>query len=1101
MNSQVCVTCRNEKVVNLTDNRLVTESCGHVKCMDCLLHEKSGCSACLASIQECTEPDDEVCGDDSPEPPEVPLVYEKEKEIASEVYNDYEKKKKPETSHIRIETDANGRCYVCTVCNKRFHARSQVAYHAYCNGQRKPFQCPECTKSFATHSHFKYHMRVHRNERTYACDVCGDSFFQMSKLQRHKLKHSTEEKKFVCVQCSKGFNNLSSLRKHELTHSEARPYACAICARRFRDSSNYRKHVAKHDDKKCGCGRGCALCAAPVPERRAHQCPRCPRAFHSRKDMRRHQAVHTGQCPPSTDRCRSGARTSARAARAPSTRARTCAATRPCTPVSVLRPQTGAGAARAPVPALPARLPLAQGHAPPPGRAHRSVSSVHRQVPERRAHQCPRCPRAFHSRKDMRRHQAVHTGQCPPSTDRCRSGARTSARAARAPSTRARTCAATRPCTPVSVLRPQTGAGAARAPVPALPARLPLAQGHAPPPGRAHRSVSSVHRQVPERRAHQCPRCPRAFHSRKDMRRHQAVHTGQCPPSTDRCRTGALPARLPLAQGHAPPPGRAHRSVSSVHRQVPERRAHQCPRCPRAFHSRKDMRRHQAVHTGQCPPSTDRCRTGALPARLPLAQGHAPPPGRAHRSVSSVHRQVPERRAHQCPRCPRAFHSRKDMRRHQAVHTGQCPPSTDRCRTGALPARLPLAQGHAPPPGRAHRSVSSVHRQVPERRAHQCPRCPRAFHSRKDMRRHQATGAGLVRCPRAFHSRKDMRRHQAVHTGQCPPSTDRCRSGARTSARAARAPSTRARTCAATRPCTPVSVLRPQTGAGAARAPVPALPARLPLAQGHAPPPGRAHRSVSSVHRQVPERRAHQCPRCPRAFHSRKDMRRHQAVHTDSKPFRCKVCNRRFRRKDNLERHIRNTHPDQSPATAVDCDVGALKQLAANGRSDPPQDTPDAPPQNNDKSILKILNPLPPLPQEVIQKHMSVDNTQEKDVIDKSYILEANHARQSVIVGKCSFDRKPPSPQGNEYVHKIRKANSMASQKNIPLPPIDEKKILELEQKTSANNLDVGALPKDMELYKKILYGKSELDGAACEDDTKLSSKMHWRQKMKLNIN
>ncbi|KAL0831784.1 hypothetical protein ABMA28_001322 [Loxostege sticticalis] len=509
MNSQVCVNCLNEKVVNLTDNRLVTESCGHVKCMDCLLHEKAGCSACLKSIQECREPsDEEACGDSGPEQPDLPLVYKKEKEIPIEYdpIEDFGKKKKPETSHIRIETDANGRCYVCTVCKKRFHARSQVAYHAYCNGQRKPFQCPECNKSFATHSHFKYHMRVHRNERTYACEVCGDSFFQMSKLQRHKLKH-TKEKKFVCVQCNKAFNNLSALRKHELTHTEVRPFACAICGRRFRDSSNYRKHVAKHDDKKCTCGRGCSMCVA----------------------------------------------------------------------------------------------------------------------------------------------------------------------------------------------------------------------------------------------------------------------------------------------------------------------------------------------------------------------------------------------------------------------------------TAAVTPQL--------------------------------------------------------------------------------------------------------------------------------------------------------------------ERRAHQCPRCPRAFHSRKDMRRHQAVHTDSKPFRCKVCNRRFRRKDNLERHIRNTHPDYVPASAVECDVTALKQIASNGHSDPPKDNTDIPPQNNDKSILKILNPLPPLPQEVIQKHMSVD---ELKVIDKSYILEANNARQSVIVGKCSL--KPPSPQGNEYVHKIRKANSMASQKNIPLPPIDEKKLLELQEKTSLNNLDVGAPPKDMELYKKILYGKSE-------EDVKLSSKMHWRQKMKLNIN
>lgn len=43
----VCVQCKNLKYINSTNNRLVTESCGHVKCMDCLLNEKSGCNICL----------------------------------------------------------------------------------------------------------------------------------------------------------------------------------------------------------------------------------------------------------------------------------------------------------------------------------------------------------------------------------------------------------------------------------------------------------------------------------------------------------------------------------------------------------------------------------------------------------------------------------------------------------------------------------------------------------------------------------------------------------------------------------------------------------------------------------------------------------------------------------------------------------------------------------------------------------------------------------------------------------------------------------------------------------------------------------------------
>ncbi|XP_041988909.1 zinc finger protein 660-like isoform X2 [Aricia agestis] len=307
---QICVNCHNKKSVNLTTNRLVTESCGHVKCMDCLVHEKSGCLACLNSTKEKEDEvpvDEEKAVDISETVKEYEITIDSEPiDIFVDGLNDFDSStnKKPEISHITEELVGDMRQYTCTLCKKTFHARSQVIYHAYCNGQRKPYQCPECEKSFAAHSHFKYHMRVHRNERTYACDVCGDSFFQMSKLQRHKLKH-TKEKKYACSQCNKAFNNVTSLRKHTLTHTEERPHACAVCGRRFRDSSNYKKHVLKHGynpEKPCACGGGAGGCAecesrARRAQGRAHQCPRCPQAFHSRKDMRRHAAVHSDSKP------------------------------------------------------------------------------------------------------------------------------------------------------------------------------------------------------------------------------------------------------------------------------------------------------------------------------------------------------------------------------------------------------------------------------------------------------------------------------------------------------------------------------------------------------------------------------------------------------------------------------------------------------------------------------------------------------------------------------------------------------------------------------------------------------------------------------------
>lgn len=212
---------------------------------------------------------------------------------------------------------------------------------------------------------------------------------------------------------------------------------------------------------------------------------------------------------------------------------------------------------------------------------------------------------------------------------------------------------------------------------------------------------------------------------------------------------------------------------------------------------------------------------------------------------------------------------------------------------------------------------------------------------------------------------------------------------------------------------------------------------------------------------------------------------------TDTKPFRCKVCHHRFRRKDNLERHIRNTHPTHTTSSAVECDESALKEIIT-----------EVPEKNDEKKQLKKLNPLPPLSQEVIEKHMSEKTTEE---IDKSYILVANNARQSVIVDKWSAKvEKAPSPSPEcEYVHKIRKANSMASQKKIPLPPIDERKMIELNEKSSLTNWEVGAPPKESQkLYEMILYGDGEKKDSEVDTSVDSSSESHWmRRKMKLNIN
>ncbi|GBP84386.1 Zinc finger protein 227 [Eumeta japonica] len=268
--------------------------------------------------------------------------------------------------------------------------------------------------------------------------------------------------------------------------------------------------------------------------------------------------------------------------------------------------------------------------------------------------------------------------------------------------------------------------------------------------------------------------------------------------------------------------------------------------------------------------------------------------------------------------------------------------------------------------------------------------------------------------------------------------------------------------------------------------------------------------------------RPHACSHCPRTFTKRKDLMRHATVHSDQLPYSCKVCVRAFKRKDNLERHIRNAHPGRDTAAAVLVDEGALSAHRA-----PPGDGPTLA-----KTQLEELNPLPPLDRDLIRKHMGPPPApaptptpasppragtpvpQSSDNADNyiKYIMEANNARESVIFAPLNLkkDRSrstavrvgPGKTEECEYVHKIRKAHCMVTQKDLDLPPIDETKIIELERKTNLNKLDVGSPPKNMEVYKKILLEAPVQDEPARAHPSPASlgpTALHWRAKMKLN--
>jgi stress-induced morphogen len=60
------------------------------------------------------------------------------------------------------------------------------------------------------------------------------------------------------------------------------------------------------------------------------------------------------------------------------------------------------------------------------------------------------------------------------------------------------------------------------------------------------------------------------------------------------------------------------------------------------------------------------------------------------------------------------------------------------------------------------------------------------------------------------------------------------------------------------------------------------------------------------------------CGECGRSFSARRDLVRHLLTHTEERPFSCLVCDTKFRRKDNLTRHMKAAHKDfTEPATQM----------------------------------------------------------------------------------------------------------------------------------------------------------------------------------------
>lgn len=100
----------------------------------------------------------------------------------------------------------------------------------------RPEKCTMCEKSFKNKQDLASHIRCHQDIRRYQCDVCDKRFRSQSHMVYHRYSHF-DERNFHCDKCTQSFKTPHILRTHRQTvHATVFPYECPECKRKFKRS-------------------------------------------------------------------------------------------------------------------------------------------------------------------------------------------------------------------------------------------------------------------------------------------------------------------------------------------------------------------------------------------------------------------------------------------------------------------------------------------------------------------------------------------------------------------------------------------------------------------------------------------------------------------------------------------------------------------------------------------------------------------------------------------------------------------------------------------------------------------------------------------------
>ncbi|KAH8296910.1 hypothetical protein KR044_000627 [Drosophila immigrans] len=139
--------------------------------------------------------------------------------------------------------------FKCSLCERSFVARSELATHMQRVHIGKTHKCNYCERSFAVNSDLSVHMRTHTGNNI-LCELCGKAFRLRSQLKAHVTAIHTKIRAFKCTMCPKDFIKKVDLTDHIKSHLNIRDKICSTCGKGFTSCHSLIRHRQIHSEVK-----------------------------------------------------------------------------------------------------------------------------------------------------------------------------------------------------------------------------------------------------------------------------------------------------------------------------------------------------------------------------------------------------------------------------------------------------------------------------------------------------------------------------------------------------------------------------------------------------------------------------------------------------------------------------------------------------------------------------------------------------------------------------------------------------------------------------------------------------------------------------------